>query len=212
MLGDERPEPVSSDGEGLPDGAAKTKGKPGRKPGKLKESIAGLSAEAMQLIAAMGEQNKAAMVEFAKEIRKPTPKEEREEEENRKKEERIRQNRLTQLENAKKQALAEEARLTSCSHAFYNPATKITNHAWGGQVSTPAGQNPYFIPICGICKYQLKDEHGNLLKFPATMDMITGGVNLDQIPYLDVDKLRAWYKQATEQQNREMKAKALAVA
>jgi len=199
MLGDERPGTASSDGEGLPDGTPKPKGKPGRKPGKLRDThppTPGLDmASVFELIGKMSEENRKSMLEFAAEIRKPTPKEVREEAENEKKEARIRANRLVQLENAKKQAAAEEARATGCSHASYNPATGVTKHAWGAQVHTPDGVAPYFVPTCQLCNYQIKDEKGNAIHFPATVTMLTNGVQLDKYIGLDLESLRNWSKQ-----------------
>lgn len=208
MLGDERPTGSGSVDNERVEGTVPPKGKRKYKARQLKEGTLpsvnpptpGLAlAQALELIAKMGEQNRETMVEFAKEIRKPTPKEIREEAENEKKEDRIRANRLVQLENARKQAAADESRAQGCSHASYNPATGITKHSWRAQVHTPAGVKPYFVPTCDMCHYQIKDGQGNPVHFPASVEMLTNGVNLDQYVALDLDKLKTWYKQSTEQ-------------
>lgn len=207
MLGDERPADSVGAGPEHHEGTDPAKGKPGR-PRKLKAGTLhsvnpptpGLDMAAVfELIGKMSAENRETMLEFAKEIRKPTPKEVREEAENEKKEERIRNNRLVQLENAKKQAAADEARASGCSHASYNPATGITKHSWRAQVHTPAGVKPYFVPTCDMCHYQIRDGKGDPVHFPASVDMLTNGVNLDQYIALDLDKLKTWYKQTAEQ-------------
>lgn len=203
MLGDERPTDSGIASDERVEGTVAPKGKPGR-PRKLKVGTLpsvnpptpGLDMVAVfELIGKMSAENRETMLQFANEIRKPTPKEVREELENEKKEERIRANRLVQLENARKQAASEEARATGCSHASYNPATGITKHAWRAQVHTPSSEKPYFVPTCQLCNYQIKSDEGNPVHFPASVDMLTNGVNLDQYVALDLDKLKVWFKQ-----------------
>lgn len=206
MFRDERSEVTGGDGEGLPDGTVQPKARRDPKPRKLKEvsttpgtDMAAVFRELAGLLAERDDKAQANLITAIQELNKPTAKEIREEKENEKKEERIRAQQAERLKMARAQEAAKALNMQGCSHAFFNPGTGVTTHAWRAQVHAPDGEKPFFIPTCQLNQCQIKDGNGNPVKFPATNEMLTNGVNLDKYIGLDIDRLKTWHKQATEQ-------------
>ena len=193
MLGDERP--------GYPEGNADEHAQDtGRtavaRSKKLKETVEqpGITmADVLTLIGQMNEQNQTNMIAAIAEMKKPTAAEQAKLD---KEEAKIK----AQQESRLKLAMADEQRrplnMSGCTHSTVHAGTGVTKHAWRAQVHTPHGEKPYFIPTCIINQCQLKDKDGRLIKFYATPEMLTQGVNLDAYQGLDVERLKAWAAQS----------------
>lgn len=128
-------------------------------------------------------------LEAIKEMKKPSPEEqakldrEREQTTRRAKE----QAELARIEHQRR-----EANKLGCPHGTTHPGTGVFKHAWRAQVHTPAGRPPYFVPICMQCLTELQP-------IPATAEMLTNGVNLDQYRSLDMAQLVKWAESAKTQ-------------
>lgn len=142
--------------------------------------------EVFKLISQMDQSRHEQMLAFAKELKKPTDREQKKMDEDDK---RVAQHQTARLA----QAQAEEQRKVMaekyCPHSTTHPGTGVTKHAWRAQVHAPANHKPFFVPTCQICRTQLP-------KILATTDMLTNGVNLDQYNGIDADRLRLWAQQA----------------
>lgn len=159
-----------------------------------KDQNVGITMEQVfALIGKMDENNQKNMMAAIAEIKKPTPLEQEKLDKENAKIKKMQESRLAQ-------AMAEEKgrkmRMASCSHQTVHQGTGVVKHAWRAQVHTPHGEKPYFIPTCQISQCQIRDEKGELIKFYATPDMLTQGVNLDQYQGLDLERLKAWAKQS----------------
>jgi hypothetical protein len=193
MFGDEEPKDSGGNGEdGFRGPEPRVHGKPGPKPGKLRESTmpeqpVGVSMEQIfQMIAKMSTDQQENMMKFAAELKKPSDREQKEIDA---KEARIVANQKARIQMAQAEEDRKDNLMRGCAHATYHPGTGVTRHAWRAQVSTPGhGEKPFFQPMCQIC-------HTVLPKIIATPDMLTQGVNLDQYMALNADTLKRWSEQ-----------------
>ena len=188
MLGDER----SEDSGWAAANDARIPKRRGRPPKvELTEAIVeqqpGISMqEVFELISKMDESRHAQMLEFAKELKKPTEREQKKIDEEEKRYQAQQKARLAQAqaEEQRKKMSAER-----CPHATVHPGTGVVRHAWRAQVHAPAGEKPFFVPTCQICWTQAP-------RILATPDMLTQGVNLDQYTGIDFERLKKWAEQA----------------
>ena len=184
MLGDEQPTDRSGDGEDSAGGPESKRG-PGR-PRKLTEDVKpDPMAMLAEILSKMGSDNREQMMEFAKELRKPTEREQRKIDEEDKRLERAQSERLAL---AKAEVQRRENNRLGCPHARINQATGVSRHMWRAQVHAPTGVQPYAVPTCQMCQTQTG-------KIPASPDMLTQGVNLDQYAGLTYDALTKWAEQ-----------------
>lgn len=139
--------------------------------------------EALKVILSqLNESNREQMMEFAKELRKPTEREQRKLDEEDK---RIARAQKERLELAKAQMEAKRLNALGCGHVRTHPGTGVTKHLWRAQVHTPNGKAPYFMPTCQGCQTQIGP-------IPASPNMLREGVSLDQYPTLTVEALEKW--------------------
>lgn len=120
--------------------------------------------------------------EFAKELKKPTDREQAKLDAEEKQIQRHQAERL-QLAQAEEEAKTNQRR--NCGHVRYHPLSGTGGHLWRAQVHTPRGVAPYFVPTCLGCN----DQVG---KIPATPDMMREGVSLQNYPGLTREALEKW--------------------
>ena len=137
------------------------------------------------ILAQMSESNREQMMEFAKELRKPTEREQRKIDEEDKK---IKSAQLERLELAKADEQRKLMNARGCGHVRTHPGTGVTKHLWRAQVHTPDGRAPYIMPTCQGCQTQIGP-------IPATAQMLREGVSLDQYPTINEQALRTWAEQ-----------------
>lgn len=145
------------------------------------KDVVALLAHAM---AEMEEKSRANTLLAIQEMRKPTEAEQRKLDEDAAK---LKQKQAARLQLAKAEEDRKVNRAKHCPHQTVHQGTGMVKHAWRGQIHTPAGEAPYFIPTCMQCQTQLP-------KIRATLEQIKSGVNLDQYPGLNEDTLRQWSK------------------
>ena len=138
-----------------------------------------------QILAQMSEKQGENFLAAIKELKKPTPTEQKKLDDE---EARIKRSQNEKLELAKAQMAAKAMNARACGHVRTHPGTGVTKHLWRAQVHTPDKQTPYFVPTCQGCLTQVG-------KIPATTDMLRNGVNLDQYPMLTEEALRKWAEQ-----------------
>lgn len=185
MLGDEQPNDRSGDGEDSA-GGTETKRGPGRPRKLTEEAKLADPMEALKLILAqLGEQNREQMMEFAKELKKPSEREQRKLDEEDK---RLARAQSERLELSKAEVSRKENNRLRCPHSRHNAATGQGKHMWRGQIHAPEGVQPYTVPTCQMCQTQVG-------RIPVTPHMMMNGVNLDQYPGLTYDALVKWAEQ-----------------
>jgi hypothetical protein len=94
---------------------------------------------------------------------------------------------LQKVELQKVEAKAKEDRKRSCQHGTVHPGTGAFKHSWIAQVHTPSNSEPYFVPTCQQCQTQLG-------KIKATPAQVANGVNLKDIPNLNIATIEGWEK------------------
>lgn len=142
--------------------------------------------DVLKLLAERDEQHMKQMMEFAKELRKPTEREQKELDE---KEKRVAELQRRRLDMAKREEDSKETKKRGCAHSTTHGGTGVTSHQWRGQVHTPAHCDPFFTPTCTQCLTQLP-------KIRATTEMLTQGVNLDAYKGINMDVLLKWGEQS----------------
>lgn len=190
MLGDEQSHDSERDGESGTGGVEpKRRGWPKGKPRKLKEETMAEQPDPMEalkeILAAMNAQNREQMMDFARELKKPSEREQRKLNEE---DARIARANEEQLSLAKAEMARRENNRLNCPHARVNTATGVSRHMWRGQVHAPLGVQPYTVPTCQMCQTQVG-------RIPVTPDMMMNGVNLDQYVGLNYDALVKWSEQ-----------------
>lgn len=126
--------------------------------------------DVFRFLAAEREENRKQMLEMVAELKKPTAREQKKIDE-----EDARYLRAEQ----EKRALAlieiqrRENNQKNCPHVRVHAGTKAISHTWRGQVHTPDGQDPYWIPVCTQCLTTLP-------KIKATPNQVREGLNLNQ--------------------------------
>lgn len=142
--------------------------------------------EALKVILAqLTESNREQMMEFAKELKKPSEREQRKLDEE---ESRIKRSQLEKLELAKAEEERKKNQQNNCGHVRYHPLTGTGGHLWRAQTYTPKGVAPYMVPICLGCNMEGP-------KIPATADMLREGVELHKYPGITLDALNKWGEQ-----------------
>jgi hypothetical protein len=143
--------------------------------------------DVMKLLQTQQEQNAKLMMEFAKELKKPSDREQKELDE---KDARIRQRQEAGIKLGKAEEQRRIMQRTNCNHATTHPGTGVTKHAWRScGVQTPAGLDPSFTPICQQCQTTLP-------KIRATTEMVSQGVNLDMYAAIDMPTLLRWSEES----------------
>lgn len=142
-----------------------------------------ITPEQMQkMMAGMAEIFGKQMAEAIKEIKKPTEAEQKKLD---KEEKELRAKQELRFKMQKAEIDSREARKQNCPHGTAHPGNGSFSHAWRAQVNTPAGEEPYFIPMCTQCQTQLP-------KILATPDQVRNGVNLNAYPGLTMKGLEQW--------------------
>lgn len=189
MFGDERSEITGSD---VANDAAipKRRGRPPKvklEESKMENVPVGVSMEEVfKLISKMDASRHEQMLAFAKELKKPTDREQKKMDDDDK---RIEAHQKARIAQATSEQTRKEMAAKYCPHSTTHQGTGVVHHAWRAQVHTPHGEKPYFIPTCSICFTQAP-------KILATTEMLTNGVNLDQYKTIDFDRLKSWAVQA----------------
>lgn len=138
--------------------------------------------DVLKLLAEQGKEHTRQMMEFAKELKKPTEREQKEIDE---KEGRIKQHQEARMKTARAQEASKAMQRRSCPHGTTHAGTGQTMHQWRAQVHTPSHCDPYFLPTCTQCQSPLDPIR-------ATAEMLTQGVNLDLYKGLNMDTLLRW--------------------
>ncbi len=143
--------------------------------------------EALKVILAqLNESNREQMMEFARELKKPSEREQRKLDAEDAHFAKAQKERLN-LAMADEQR--RENRRKNCSHVSRHEGTGQSIHLWRAQTHTPLGVTPYIVPTCSNCFTQTP-------KIPATTDMLTNGVNLHKYPTLTYESLIQWSERA----------------
>lgn len=190
MLGDERSGVIGGDVKD--DLGAVNKPRRGRPPNKLKEAPVSAPTVNMEQLAAIfakrDEAQQKNLIAAIQELKKPTPQEQAKLD---KEAEKLAREQKARMALAKAEEQRKINQKVNCRHATIHPGTGVRKHQWRAQVHTPHGEKPYFQPLCTQCFTQGP-------KILATSEMLQNGVNLDQYADLDLDRLEAWAKSASE--------------
>jgi len=138
--------------------------------------------DVLKLLAERDEAHMKQMMEFAKELRRPTEREQKEIDD---KEKRVSQQQQARFKLAQSEVDRKEMQKRSCAHSTTHGGTGVTTHQWRAQVHTPSHCDPYFRPTCTQCLSSLDPIR-------ATTEMITQGVNLDQYKGVNMEVLLKW--------------------
>jgi len=137
------------------------------------------------ILSQLSESNREQMMEFARELKRPSEREQRKlDEEDR----RIARAQQERLELAKAQMEAKRLNALGCGHVRTHPGTGVTKHLWRAQVHTPNGRAPFIMPTCQGCQTQIGP-------IPASAQMLREGVELDRYPSLTQEALEKWAEQ-----------------
>jgi hypothetical protein len=143
--------------------------------------------EALKVILAQLTANQTTqMMDFAKELKKPSEREQRNLDEE---DAKIARAQKERLEMGRAEVQRKEMNARSCGgHVRVHPGTGVTRHLWRAQVHAPDGRQPYIMPTCQNCQTQVGP-------IPASMEMIRNGVSLENYPALTEEALRKWAEQ-----------------
>lgn len=153
----------------------------------------GISPEQLTAILdAINSRSDERMIQFAKELKKPSAEEQA----------KLDKDRAKTLERAlaaKKLARAEEQRQENqargCPHGTTHSGTKVFTHQWRAQVHTPDGEKPYYVPRCTQCGTTWDRWVGaSSPKIAASSDQIQNGVNMDKWGSDDIQRVFEWAK------------------
>jgi hypothetical protein len=146
--------------------------------------------QVMQTMAAMSKDNREAMMEFAKELKKPSPEEQAKlDKEKAKLKERILA--ATKLAQAEEQARENAAKY--CPHGTTHAGTQVFTHQFRAQVMTPAGEKPYYIPRCTQCGSTWDRVYGLASpKILADPHQLQNGVNMNSWTTGDIRRVVEW--------------------
>ena len=129
--------------------------------------------------------NRQQMMEFAKELKKPSDREQAKLDEE---ESRLKRAQRERLELGQAEEQRKKNQQNNCGHVRYHPLTGTGGHLWRAQTYTPRGVAPYMVPICLGCNMEGP-------KIPATADMLREGVALHKYPGITLDALNKWAEQ-----------------
>ncbi len=142
--------------------------------------------EALKLILSQLNANQTEQLkEFAKELKKPTDREQAKIDEE---EARTKRATIERIELAKAEEQRKKNQQNNCGHVRYHPLTGTGGHLWRAQTYTPKGVAPYMVPICLGCNMEGP-------KIPATADMLREGVELHKYPGITLEALNKWAEQ-----------------
>lgn len=147
---------------------------------KIQESFT--IQDVLTLLQAQSEENRKQMMDFARELKKPTEREQREIDD---KDLKLKQHQETRLKLAKAEEDRKEMQKRTCQHGTMHSGTGILHHQWRAQVHTPAHCDAYFQPRCTQCATALDPIR-------ATAEMLTQGVNLCDYKSINMQTLIDW--------------------
>lgn len=84
----------------------------------------------------------------------------------------------------------------NCPHGTAHPGNGTFKHTWRAAVLTPAGEKPYFLPMCEQCQTQLD-------KIYATPEQVREGVELHKYQGLTVEYLERWSRESRKVNEKE---------
>ena len=131
--------------------------------------------QVMELLAVQSAESQKNLMEFVKELKKPSETEQAKLDADERKLKKQQEHRLAvqTAEVVKKEQLKKY-----CPHGTTHPGTHVFSHAWRAQVNS----NGYWVPTCQQCLTQLKP-------IKATQYEFQNGVNLNLYSNLDVAAL-----------------------
>jgi hypothetical protein len=149
--------------------------------------------QVMQMMATMSRDNREALIEFAKELKKPSAEEQiKMDKEKAKLQERV----LSAAKLAQSEEKARDNAAKYCPHGTLHPGTKAFTHQWRAQVATPYGEKAYYIPRCTQCGSTWDRVYGlSSPKLIASDDQMLNGVNMDQWSTEDIKRVVEWARQ-----------------
>jgi len=146
----------------------------------------------LKLVNEMNAASDKRMLDFVRELKKPTAAEQKQMDLDAAK---LRQ----RVENAAKQAMIEEQARDNaakyCPHGTTHHATRMFTHQFRAQVMTPAGEKPYYIPRCTQCGSTWDRVYGlPSPKLLASQEQLKEGINLHEWSVDDIKRVIEWAK------------------
>lgn len=155
---------------------------PKPKRGPKPKAVSGVSPEILEFLSSMNASNMAAIAEIIKESKKPSEMDQRKID---KEDTELKRKQQARMAEGKAQAEAREMRMKGCPHASVIPATGVSKHCWRGQIHSPKNERAYTVPMCTRC-------NSTTPKIYLTAEQLQNGINMDQIPGLNIERLLTW--------------------
>ena len=153
----------------------------------------GLSAEQLtQILEAINSRSDERMINFAKELKKPSPEEQAKIDKEKAK---LRERTLAAAKLAQAEEQGKENAARGCPHGTTHEGTQVFTHQWRAQVCTPVGEKPYYIPRCTQCGSTWDRVYGlPSPKVLASPEQLQGGVNMNDWTTEDVRRVVEWVR------------------
>jgi hypothetical protein len=199
MLGDERPKITGSDASD--DLGATDRPRRGRPPNQLKmdQPATFTMEQVMQMFGTLQKDNRDALIEFARELKKPSPEEQAKLD---KEHAKLKERAAAAVKLAMAEEKGKENAAKFCPHGTTHKGTHVFTHQWRAQVMTPHGEKPYYIPRCTQCSSTWDRVFGlPSPKILATSDQLQGGVNMDQWTDEDIRRVVEWARRNPNEEN-----------
>lgn len=148
--------------------------------------------QVLELLNKMNQSADERMLNAIAEIRKPSAEEQAKLDKEKAK---LKERTLSAAKLAQAEEQAKESSAKYCPHGTTHKGTQVFTHQWRAQVSTPAGEKPYFIPRCTQCG-STWDRVYNLPspKILASPEQLQGGVSMNEWTMNDITRVVEWVR------------------